>query len=145
MCQWIIATRDENLVPTHIDSPRQGSARAATSTVARPRTYKYSNKCLGTFTTPENSGLQECDRLVRGNLESASTLGARQHVVDPHHIIPKLPIHFTVIRIGTTGRLLFLQTPNPPHLVLRSMPALRARVRSRLQFLTLIEEIPFVT
>jgi len=33
MCQWIIATRDENLVPTHIDSPRQASTHAATSMV----------------------------------------------------------------------------------------------------------------
>ena len=73
---WIIAAHNENLVPTQNDS-----SSAKRTRVPQPERYeiKYPRmfeQGLGTFPTYATSHLQECYRLVRGNLKSTSTLGA---------------------------------------------------------------------
>lgn len=90
--------------------------------------------------------LDEDDRLRTRNLKSTSAahVPACQHIIDSHHVIPRLlkagPIHL----ICALGRLRFLGPFKPAHIVFTTFSTVRTAISRLLYFFFLVKKVSFV-
>lgn len=90
--------------------------------------------------------LDENDRLRRRNFKPLATarITAAQHVIDPHHIVPRLGKPSAIHFVGAAGRGRLPRAFQPAHLVIIALTAMRANKGSLLGLLFLVEKIFFI-
>src|SRR4051812_1308869 len=101
---------------------------------SRPTPYGETTP-MPLMTTRAPVGIEDLEKnhgLVRRHVELAPAACADDVVVDPDEVVAKLPEHRAVAFVGAGRDAIFFRPPDPSHLVLVAMAALRAGICRRL-------------